>query len=267
MGRILVCGDIHGGYKSLLQVLERAEVTPEDKLIFLGDYVDGWPETYEVVEELIEIKKRYDCIFLMGNHDKWFDNYLRYNQILPIWINQGGQATLDSYKDKIIPEEHYDFFRHLHNYYVDDQNRGFVHGGFVSKKGLGHDTHQSSYYWDRDMWELAVANHTNYISDQLKDEDYDFYYRPNPNRFMKHKEIFIGHTSTVMFKVKPHLPEYKFEEQPKSGSIIVPMNRCNVWNLDTGGGWNGKLTIMDIDTKEFWQSDFIKDLYPNSKGR
>ena len=38
--RTLVIGDIHGGLKALEQVLERANVTPEDKLIFLGDYVD-----------------------------------------------------------------------------------------------------------------------------------------------------------------------------------------------------------------------------------
>jgi len=32
--------------------------------------------------------------------------------------------------------------------------------------------------------------------------------------------------------------------------------------MDTGAGWSGKLTIMDIDTNEFWQSDVVKDLYP-----
>lgn len=45
------------------------------------------------------------------------------------------------------------------------------------------------------------------------------------------------------------------------------MRRCNVWNIDTGAGWSGKLTIMDIDTKEYWQSDFVKELYPDEKGR
>ena len=45
------------------------------------------------------------------------------------------------------------------------------------------------------------------------------------------------------------------------------MNRCNVWNLDTGGGYEGRLTIMDINTKEFWQSDNMKTLYPNERGR
>ncbi|MEO8236216.1 MAG: serine/threonine protein phosphatase, partial [Flavobacterium sp.] len=38
-------------------------------------------------------------------------------------------------------------------------------------------------------------------------------------------------------------------------------------NVDTGAAFNGPLTIMDIDTKEFWQSEKLPDLYPNEKGR
>ena len=63
---------------------------------------------------------------------------------------------------------------------------------------------------------------------------------------------------------KPHYPEYKHN---KTGRITVPMNRCNVWNLDTGAGYRGKLTIMDIDSKEYWQSDMAILLYPNESGR
>ena len=45
------------------------------------------------------------------------------------------------------------------------------------------------------------------------------------------------------------------------------MCRCNVWNLDTGGGYEGKLTVMDVETKELWQSDFVNTLYSNERGR
>lgn len=40
MKRTLVIGDIHGGLKALIQVLERVEVKQNDRLIFLGDYVE-----------------------------------------------------------------------------------------------------------------------------------------------------------------------------------------------------------------------------------
>ena len=42
---------------------------------------------------------------------------------------------------------------------------------------------------------------------------------------------------------------------------------CNVGNLDTGAAFTGKLSLMDINTKEFWQSDPVWKLYPGEKGR
>ena len=55
--RTLVIGDIHGGLKALVQLLERANVTPEDTLVFVGDYVDGWSESSFVLRYLIELSK------------------------------------------------------------------------------------------------------------------------------------------------------------------------------------------------------------------
>jgi serine/threonine protein phosphatase 1 len=45
------------------------------------------------------------------------------------------------------------------------------------------------------------------------------------------------------------------------------MNRCNVWNVDTGAGFNGPLTMMDIETKAHVQSDKLISLYPDEQGR
>ena len=57
MNRTLVIGDIHGGLRALPQALERAHVHDTDTLIFLGDYVDGWSESAQVVEYLLELEK------------------------------------------------------------------------------------------------------------------------------------------------------------------------------------------------------------------
>lgn len=62
------------------------------------------------------------------------------------------------------------------------------------------------------------------------------------------KTIFIGHTNTLNWETDQ------------------PMTALNVINMDTGAGSNGKLTIMNIDTKEIWQSDPLNALYaPNLK--
>ena len=139
--RILCVGDIHGGMKSLLQVLNRSKFkVEEDQFICLGDYVDGWSESADVVDFLIELQKTctFKPIFLRGNHDVWCQEWLNTGERKPMWVVQGGQATLDSYisTEYFTKQEHKDFFNGLHNYYVDEENRGFVHGGFISKNGL-----------------------------------------------------------------------------------------------------------------------------------
>ncbi|KAA9332324.1 hypothetical protein F0P96_12665 [Hymenobacter busanensis] len=61
-------------------------------------------------------------------------------------------------------------------------------------------------------------------------------------------ECFIGHTPTW-----PASP--------------VPCQRHNVWNLDQGAGYGGRLTLLNVRTKAFVQSDPVPGLYPGVKGR
>ena len=266
--RTFVIGDIHGALLSLKQCLERSSFdNSKDKIIFLGDYVDGWSESSELVEYLINLqadsKDRH--IFIRGNHDKWAEDWIIHGSIHRGWLPQGGQSTVDSYikTQFLVSEKHRDFFRNMKNFYIDDENRGFVHGGFNSKNGLGYEVYDSDYYWDRDLWNLALLSHGR-IHEEANMADG----LSHGKRFERHKEIYIGHTSTCNWNCKPHLPEYKMKGQPSlNGPIMVPMNRQNVWNMDTGSGFYGKLTIMDIDSKEYWQSELSRDNYPDEKGR
>lgn len=262
--RTLVIGDIHGGKKAFQQCLLRSDFNiNKDKLIFLGDYVDGWSESAELIQFLIELSNNATekPIFLRGNHDKWCQDWLLEGKSLLNWTQQGGQSTINSYikTGYLTSDIHKEFFKNLLDYYIDEENRGFVHGGFTSAMGLGYEIYNADYYWDRDLWELALMqNDRTHYGGNL----------PIFRRFEKHKEIYIGHTSTIFNTVKPHLKEYNHPQQEvKNGSITIPMNRCNIWNIDTGCGYKGKLTILDIDTKEFWQSDFINTLYSDEKGR
>lgn len=277
LGRTLAVGDIHGALKALEEVLDKAKYDfVHDTLIFLGDYVDGWPDSAQVINKLIYLQNKAKSspgegkvICIRGNHDKWCEQFLLNGGMPSLWINQGGRSTLKSYNEAGLTNshEHREFFKNLLNYYIDDENRGFVHGGFVSKHGLGHDAQDSNYYWDRDLWELAVAIHKDYANIIDVDKKHDEFFRPNPYRFLKHKEVFIGHTTTNYWQIKPHYPEYNDPNQGKNGPITIPMNRCNVWNLDTGCGYNGRLSIMDVDTKEYWQSTTVQTLYPGQFGR
>jgi serine/threonine protein phosphatase 1 len=39
------------------------------------------------------------------------------------------------------------------------------------------------------------------------------------------------------------------------------MQAGNIYNLDTGAGHHGRLTIMNVITRQYWQSDPVKTLY------
>ena len=162
MNRTLVIGDIHGGLRALHQVIERANVTPNDTLIFLGDYVDGWSQSPQVIDYLIQLGKTQNCIFIRGNHDElllsWFTSNNK-NIDEGMWFKHGGEATVIAYS-KISEQKkelHIEFLKSLQNYYLDDKNRLFLHAGFTNMNGVTYEYFPKLFYWDRTLWETALA--------------------------------------------------------------------------------------------------------------
>jgi len=250
-GKTWVIGDSHGAYKALVQVLERSGFDKEnDLLITLGDICDGWSEVYKVVEELLTIKNRID---IKGNHDDWFNEFLKFSTH-PVGWQQGGLGTLKSYCNQLdktyterfnkgyitdlldtdIPITHREFFHKQVKYYKDDQNRLFVHGGF-NRHYLLTEQDSNKFWWDRDLWYSALSTKGSKTKLNIKEPL---------------SEIFIGHTTTMNWK-----------------NTDTPMNADIVTNLDTGAGFKGKLTIMNVDTHKYFQSDSVETLYINEKGR
>ena len=260
--KTFVIADIHGNYKGLKQALERSNFDYQnDTLISLGDIVDGHSESFEVVEELLKIPK---LIKIRGNHDDWWLSWIKYGT--HHW-QQGSKATGESYIKNLInnkdfflydystgharvrlttahlPDSHINFFETQIPYYIDDQNRLFVHGGFNRHFSIEDPIHNNEdvLMWDRDLWSQALSWEG--MSKGMLEEKPKFKMSDN------FSEVFIGHTSTQFWK----------EDKP--------MKAANIYNLDCGGGWTGFVTIMDVDTKEFWQSDAGNVLYPEFRGR
>jgi serine/threonine protein phosphatase 1 len=128
MKRNLVIGDIHGGLKALQQILISAKVTQEDTLIFLGDYVDGWSETAQLIDFLIELDQNQKCIFILGNHDIWCKEWLKNNIINEKWNFHGGKSTIKSYENYTLEQKlkHLIFFETMKDYFVDGDNNLFM---------------------------------------------------------------------------------------------------------------------------------------------
>lgn len=246
MSRTLAIGDVHGSAKALKQVLERANVTDDDIIIQLGDVADGWSETSECVDILLGLP---NLVSIRGNHDVWTYDWFKHGLQPIMWTQQGGQATIDSYirTGKVIDTFHKDFWNDQKDWYIDDQNRLFIHAGWAYTL-FGDFERQASYkvnagtiakecHWDREILDGAKSGA---VKSKATGEPSGF------RALEQFKEIYIGHTAS-----RDSMP-HKF---------------LNLWQMDTGAGWHGKLTIMDIDTKEYWQSDFATLLYPDEKGR
>jgi serine/threonine protein phosphatase 1 len=241
MPRTIAIGDIHGALKALQELLEVINPEKDDQFIFLGDYVDGWPDSAHVVNFLIGFSKDHHCHFIRGNHDLWCEHWLHGNKADSTWLHHGGKATIESYKQIEDParHDHLDFFAKLENYLVDESNRLFIHAGYSSLEGPEFEFRNGKYNWDRSLWQTALKLQ---LKGGLNPNEY-------PPVFKLYTEIFIGHTPTIFY------------------DITVPIRALNIRNIDTGAGFDGKLSAIEINTGKLWQSASIPDYYPGVKGR
>ena len=224
-----VISDIHGAYKALVECLQRSHFNyQEDRLIILGDVCDGYPEVNRCLDELLKIKH---CDLIIGNHDLWALDWALKGEMPEVWISQGGRATLSAYPEGCMPQNHIQLLQKAQPWLVVE-NKIFIHAGFdpnfsLEQQGI-----------DKLVWDRSLI----YSAWQRSKEDSSY-------KFSVYEEIFLGHT-----------PVQKFH----SG---LPLHLCNVWALDTGAGHQGMLTIMDIHTKEYWQSNNVSTLYPGLRSR
>ena len=225
MCRMFVIGDIHGAYRALRQCLERSGFDYErDYLICLGDVTDGWPETKQAVDELLRIK---NLIYILGNHDWWALQWMLAGKIEDVWYDQGGQATIDSYRDG-IPPQHTAFLSDADLYHIHE-NKLFVHAGINPLTPL-EEQDKNTFLWDRSLASLAL----------------DLYPYGSDGKLSTFDEVYVGHTPIPYSE---------------------PIHSLGVWLMDTGAGWSGVLSMMNITTKEMFISEPVPALYPGVAGR
>jgi serine/threonine protein phosphatase 1 len=172
--KLFAIGDIHGCFQKLKSLMEQIPFEPDrDRIVFLGDYIDRGPDSFNVVSYLVDLKNKCEkAIFLKGNHEDMLDGFIS-GADRHLFLANGGEQTLRSYlkrqylpSSSPIPADHLEFFQSLLPYYETEQFI-FVHAGLKEGIDLQHqDPHD--LFWIRrqfinstyDFGKMIVFGHT-----------------------------------------------------------------------------------------------------------
>lgn len=222
-----VLGDIHGAARALTQVLERSPFRPGIDRLI---QLGDVADGWPETPRCVEILLGIpNSIWLKGNHDWWTARWLA--------GNRGNRPA---------------------------SNPGWLeHGGQAT-----YDAYQQRPELQRYHATVFFGQQKTYYEDQLgnlyvhagydptlpinQQEPLDLFWKrglwEQHQRATAYQECFIGHT--------PTWPAHPAPEQ-----------RQNVWNVDQGAGFGGRLTLLNVRTKEYVQSDPAPELYPGIQGR
>ena len=181
----------------------------------------------ETKASIEELMRIKNLTYIFGNHDWWTLQWMLSGKVEESWYKQGGKATIDSYPEA-VPIDHLTFLSDARLYYVY-KNKLFVHAGIDLLKPLEQQD-ENIFLWDRTLASIAL----------------DRYQSADNNKLSSFDEIYIGHTPI-----------------PYS----TPIQSSGVWLMDTGAGWSGVLSMMEVETKEMFISDAVPSLYPGFEGR
>jgi serine/threonine protein phosphatase 1 len=184
MAKTFVIGDIHGCHQALLELWHKiSPIAEDDTIVFLGDYIDRGPDSRQVIDEILEIKRRLPWVItLLGNHEQMLLDFLE-GRKTP-FLEVGGTETLASYgvtpggsNNSELPSTHLDFFRGLITFW-QNQEAIYVHAGLMPGRPLALQP-KSWLLWARE---------------EFLESDYDF-----------GKPVIFGHTPFP----HPHLGKHR----------------------------------------------------------
>lgn len=219
-------GDIHGEAELLRELLGLLPRQSGDRFVFMGDYVDRGPDSRGVVDTLIEFARQQECVFLLGNHESMFLDFLGWQHPAyfagDAFLMNGGDRTLASYgyfdradperEPFVLPEGHEAFYRALQLYHIE-RDHVFVHAG-LGRELLAEVDPQRA---------LERANPEDLLWDRSTLD------RPHSLG----RTLVYGHTPSPDFTVRWNLPF----------SI----------GIDTGAVYGGRLTALRLPDEKVFQ--------------
>lgn len=154
---LYVVGDIHGMLEALKETMRKIEemVTEKSVVCFLGDYIDRGPDSWGVVDFLINYSHPLiEPVFLKGNHEDMLLQGIEKKIYWKEWMKNGGRETMDSYQNAgqwPISESHIEFYKSLklyYQHYMNGKSIVCVHAGLHPMYDL-KDQLESEMLWIR----------------------------------------------------------------------------------------------------------------------
>ena len=150
MERLIAIGDIHGCYNTFVELMKKLEYSSKhDTIVFLGDYIDRGPYSYQVVSTIRKLQVQVGSdkvICLRGNHEQFA--ITRNGSLDLLWKRNGGAATVYDYeRNGFDIAEHIAWFRSLPLVY-DTPEIIFSHAGLTYP--LLKDNSADDLLWGRD---------------------------------------------------------------------------------------------------------------------
>jgi serine/threonine protein phosphatase 1 len=185
-------GDIHGESEALDALLGKLPLVDGDRLVFLGDYIDRGPDSKGVVDRLLVVAKQWPCVFLLGNHESMFLDFLGWRSPSyfggDAFLANGGGRTLASYgyfssdapspKRFRLPKDHQTFYRALRLWHVEG-DYAFVHAGLGREQLLLGDldyalrrARPEDLLWNRTTGDLPHAFGTTLVYGHTPQPDF-----------------------------------------------------------------------------------------------
>lgn len=165
--KIFAMSDIHGCLQEFEAALELVDLSGDNKLILLGDYIHSGADSYGVLKKIISLQQKYGndkVVALMGNHEEIvIEGRAPIQELWGEGLYDSGNAEDDNY---II------FMQNLPLYHVED-NIIFVHAGIDEEAG--------------DEWEWEST-----------DRDYLEKYPAEIGHFDRDMIIVAGHVGTTV---------------------------------------------------------------------
>jgi len=182
--RVYAIGDIHGRGDLLsklhdLIIRDTADYAGRRVLIYIGDYIDRGDQSRETLDHVIDLPlPGFEIVPLMGNHERTLLDFLEDITVGPMWLANGGLATLLSYGvrlDRTLPDEraclldaqerfrerfpvrHRAFLTALKPFHVEGDYL-FVHAGIRPSVPLEHQS-EEDLLWIRDEFLQSAENH------------------------------------------------------------------------------------------------------------